>query len=136
MVGVFVWQHVFQSGDLPIYFAKPSGPIDPYSVSYTFKYTPKGSECPIVAGPSNRTPVRTGVGEYYATGIAGQCGQPGGTWVICWQYQETLGSPTQEVCQTFVVFDSSTYCAPSCTPSQDPCGCGPSSPCSPSYGWG
>lgn len=142
MAGVFVWRHVFQSGDLPIFFSNALGPVDPYLVSYSFRYTPKGSECPILAGASGRTPVRMGVGQYYATGIAGQCGQPGDRWEICWTYQETLTSPVQEVCNPFVVFDTGAYCPTSanCGGSSGGCssGCGSAvSGCaSPSYGWG
>lgn len=136
MAGVFVWRHVFQSGDLPIFFSNGTGPVDPYLVTYSFRYTPKGSECPIVAGATSRNPVRTGVGQYYATGIAGQCGQPGDRWEICWVYQETMGSPLQEVCNPFVVFDSGAYCAPPCSPAQTSCGGSCGGGCSPSYGWG
>jgi hypothetical protein len=84
MAGVFVWNHVFQSGDLPIFFSNAKGPVDPYRVTYTFKYTPQGSECSKVVGVADRTPVNTGVGSYYATGVAGECGQPG-SWSICWK---------------------------------------------------
>lgn len=126
--GVFRWGHVFQSFDLPLFVTNPVGnPLGPYSVTYTMYYYPKNSQCPIRVGAADRRPVNVGVGEYYATGVAGRCGQPG-DWCVEWKIQEVFGGPyvTEKFC--FKVFDTAAYCASTasscgCTPDPDPCSC-------------
>lgn len=48
-------------------------------------------------GPPARRPVMTFCGCYYATGAAGECGQPG-NWCIVWSWQRAAGFPTE--CRT------------------------------------
>ena len=127
---------MFQADDLTVFFTGPSGATDPYSVTYTMYWTPKNSECPKAVGAIDRIPVRTGIGEYYATGIAGQCGQPGDGWKVVWRFRDTANSPLQEVTQGFVVFDTGKYCPGSCTPARTSCGCSNTcGSCTPTYGW-
>lgn len=112
--------HLFQNGDLPLYVTDLAGAaLSPYKVSYTMYYTPKGQGCLKQAGPSGRTPVEGDVGYYYATGYAGQCGQPG-DWLVKWKVQETVDSPEVEIPYHFKVFDTSQYSVGT-VPS--PCGC-------------
>lgn len=113
--GVFRVGHVFQRGDLPLLVTDFKGNLfSPYSVRYTLLYMPKDSQCLVRAGACGRTPVMADVGEYYATGCAGECGQPG-QWYVRWVLQEYFDGPltTQEF--GFVVFDTATYCVGSCS---------------------
>lgn len=120
--GVFRFGHVFQRGDLPIYITDlADNPMSPYLVRYTMYYWPKGSQSKIRVGAEDRTPVNTGVGEYYATGVAGQCGQPG-DWCVEWKIQESFGSPMVTEVFNFKVFDSSQYCGQGSSSSSS-CGC-------------
>lgn len=106
--GVFVRGHSFQRGDLPLFVVDANGlPTSPYIVRYTIYYQPKQG-CPIQAGPVDRTPVNVGVGEYYATGNAGECHQPG-DWYVLWWYQESFGSERVELRYPFKIFDSSQF---------------------------
>ena len=125
--GVFRWGHVFQRFDLPIFITDPEGnPLSPYSVKYTMYYYPKNSQCPVRVGALDRTPVQVDVGDYYATGIAGQCGQPG-DWCVEWKIQESFGGPLTSERFCFKVFDTSQYCASTarcgCSATTTPCGC-------------
>ena len=114
--GVFVRGHSFQRGDLPLFLVDASGsPTSPYIVRYTIYFQPK-SGCPIRSGPEDRTPVMADIGEYYATGTAGECHQPG-DWFVLWWYQESFGSERFEVRYPFKVFDSSQF-ALSCAPAR------------------
>lgn len=125
--GVFVRGHSFQRGDLPLFLVDASNsPISPYVVRYTIFYVPK-SGCPIRAGASDRTPVMAAVGEYYATGVAGECHQPG-DWYVLWWYQESIDSVKVELKYPFKIFDSSQF-AVACAPTRGSssyhgCGCG------------
>lgn len=121
--GVFPYGYTFQPGDLALYVTDMSGqPYSPFSVTYTTKYYPKDGSCPVQVG-SEKRPVQIDVGSYYATGIAGQCGQPG-DWCISWLIQQVENGPLS--CQTycFKVFDSSVYCAPVTTQSSSSRSCG------------
>lgn len=137
--GVFVWGHVFQRGDLPLFVTDlANNPLDPYSVKYTMYYYPKNAQCATRVGPECRTPVRVDVGEYYATGVAGQCGQPG-DWCVEWKVQEVFNGPVLSSKFCFKVFDSSQYCnyggtsSGGCSSVNTPaCGC--KKPCSCSCG--
>lgn len=144
--GVFTWGHVFQHGDLPIFVTDTSGnPLSPFSVKYSMYYTPKNATCPVRVGPLDRTPVQIDVGEYYATGVAGQCGQPG-DWCVEWKIQEFFDGPWISETFCFKVFDSSQFCAGGSSTSSNcssvntpacnwccraPCSC----TTSPKYGW-
>lgn len=115
--GVFRNGHTFQRGDLPIYITDGVGsPFDPYSVRYTVFYQPKESRNLAQVGPSDRVPVKADLGEYYATGYAGESGQPG-QWYIRWTLQEYFGGPlvTQEF--GFSVFDTASFYSSNGTPS-------------------
>lgn len=107
--GVFVTGHTFQRGDLPLYIWDPAGnPAAPYAVTYTLFYYAPGSSCAAQAGPADRVPATLDSGEYYVTGVAGSCGQPG-DWYVRWVWQESFGSQKVEVIFPFKVFDSSQY---------------------------
>jgi hypothetical protein len=109
--GVFVWGHVFQRGDLPLYVYDGAGnPFSPSKVTFTMYHTPKGQSCPRQCGPANRTPVTAGVGEYYVSGVAGELGQTG-DWTVKWVYEEAPGWPAVEVPFHFKVYDSSQFAA-------------------------
>jgi hypothetical protein len=124
--GVFRWGQVFQRGDLPLYVTDVAGnPLGPYSVTYTMLYHPKTSPCVQRVCPEGRTPVQVDVGEYYASGIAGRCGQSG-EWCIEWKLQEFFGGPFTTATYCFSVFDVSAYCPPGMTRS---CGCASASSC-------
>ena len=105
--GIFKWGYVFQRGDLPIFITDTAGnPVSPYKVTFTlFRYA-KGACSPMQVGPCDRTPVMADVGEYYVSGVAGQCGQPG-DWFVDWKFQESFGSTFSGDRFGFKVFDTS-----------------------------
>ena len=117
---VFRFGHVFQRGDLPIYLKDLGGnPIDPFSITFTLYRYPKDHEIQhnpnlIRVGPCDRRPVKADIGEYYVTGVAGECGQPG-EWVVKWKYQETSLTTTIEADSAFTVWDTSTISARPCS---------------------
>jgi hypothetical protein len=85
-------------GDLAIYYSTCSGPVDPVRVVYSvFEIRPDGSLKQV--GPLERIPAHGAVGEYYATGRAGECGQPG-KWLIRWEAQLSFSSEplVKEMC--------------------------------------
>jgi hypothetical protein len=93
----------FQRGDLAIYIRDAAGPVSPVRVVYTlYQKRPNGTRFQV--GPS-RLPVKGDVGEYYATGRAGELGQPG-DWVIVWEYQESPQFKAQTKEMTFRVLDA------------------------------
>jgi len=112
--GVFPLGYVFQRGDLPIYLSDMAGTsIDPATITFTiFRYEP-GNPNPIQAGASERIPVHHTVGEFYATGVSGECGQPG-DWFVRWRYQELPDSPLIEDIFPFKVFDTAKYAPGGC----------------------
>ena len=80
--GVFKWGQVFQRGDLPIFITDlANNPVSPFKVTYTLFYV--GSGCARQVGPADRVPVQADVGEYYVSGVAGECAQPG-DWLVEW----------------------------------------------------
>lgn len=96
-------QHL-QRGDLPIYISNHAGPVSPVRVAFTvFQVRPDGSRKQV--GPSCRQPVQGVVGEFYATGRAGESGQPG-EWIIRWEYQRTFQSAIQVKEMCFSVLDA------------------------------
>jgi hypothetical protein len=141
--GVFTYGHLFQRGDLPLFVTDYTGnPFSPYSVQYALFHQPKDSPNLQRSGPCGRIPVQADVGEYYATGYAGECSQPG-QWFIRWFLQEYFGGSTVEAEFGFVVYDSSSYSASGAVSNQS-CGCGGlthgwhcggSSNCPPRTGW-
>lgn len=126
--GVFTIGHLFQRGDLPLLVKDNTGnPYSPYSVTYALYYKPKDAQCLTRVGPSGRVPVKADLGEYYATGYAGECGQPG-QWYIRWTLQEQFEGPLTEEEFGFVVFSPSDYCTGNSTSTaRNCCGCTPRS---------
>lgn len=130
--GVFKWGHVFQRGDLPIYVTDLTGnPLGPYSITYSMYYHDNGTR--VRVGPSGRIPVQADVGEYYVTGVAGQCGQPG-DWCVEWVIQEYSDSPLVSETYCYKVFNTAEYCSPSGGGSGS-CGCKSKCGCA-KFGWG
>jgi len=97
---------ILTRGDLSLVLTGPTGleRISPYEVSYTFYRVLSGDTLAQV-GPSGRTPVAAGVGEYYATGAAGEGGQPG-DWVVAWAYRRSFGAPLIYESHPFRVVDA------------------------------
>ena len=100
----FRWGHEFQFGDLVLDVTTSSGdPFSPYSVTWTmFRVLPGGSL--VQAGPT-QVGVQQKVGLFYATGTAGENGQPG-DWVIRWAYARSFGIPEVTVDESFRVVDA------------------------------
>lgn len=112
--GVFKCGYLFQRGDLPIYIVdRVNSPFSPYSVKYTLIYQTSSQEL-LKVFPCNRMPVQADIGEYYATGYAGEGGQPG-QWYIEWTLQEYFQGPIQEDRFGFRVFSPAEF-------QQHPCG--------------
>lgn len=110
--GILRWGQVLQRGDLPIFVTDAAGnPLDPYSITYTLFFQEKNAACPRHVGPCRRVPVKADVGEYYVTGIAGECGQPG-DWYVEWTLQEYFEGTLMAERFGFKVFDTSAYCTP------------------------
>lgn len=100
----FPWGHQLTTGDLEICVANRAGPVGPVCITYTLYQVVRG--CALIQkGPANRKPGNSRVGCYYATGTAGECGQPG-LWAIKWSYQLTFGNPVVEKTCYFTVLDS------------------------------
>lgn len=103
-IPVFKWRQLFQRGDLALYLCDGPGPIAPVSISYRmFFVRPDGSR--VSAGPTVRHPAQGRLGEYYATGYAGEFGQPGG-WLIRWTIQRNFNEPVEYVERCFRVEDA------------------------------
>lgn len=101
----------FQKGDLPIFIRDARGPVSPVRISYTFFFV-RLDGTRVQMGPKNRVPVKGDVGEFYASGRAGELGQPG-SWVIRWEFQKDCGSVPQSNEMCFRVHDA--VLAASCT---------------------
>jgi hypothetical protein len=101
----FRWGHQFGIGDLEICVTGKGGnPLGPVCITYTLHQIQKGC-APKQVGPFGRKPGNSSVGCYYATGTAGECGQPG-LWLIRWRYQKTFGDGFIEKDCYFYVLDS------------------------------
>ena len=101
----FRWGQVFQRGDLTLIVSDPSGtPLSPYEVTYTL-YRMLAPSLPHQVGPTGRRPVMQKTGEYYATGTAGETGQPG-DWQIVWTLRRSFNGPTTTEVFAFRVVDA------------------------------
>ena len=100
----FSYLQLLQRGDLPIYLSTLSGPIAPVRVVYTL-YQRRSDGTMFQVGPKDRVPTKGTPGEYYATGRAGEFGQPG-NWVIRWEFQRTYQSEPQIETMCFRVLDA------------------------------
>lgn len=101
----FRWGHVFTVGDLTFRVLDNRGnPFNPVCVSYTLYQMQHGYVLKQI-GPSGRRPGTTGVGSYYVTGTAGECGQPG-LWAVRWKYQRTFSNSAVETDCYFQVADA------------------------------
>ena len=97
----FRWLQQLQRGDLAVFLC---GPAIPVRISYRLaQVRPDGSRKHV--GPKARSPSRGAVGEFYATGRAGEAGQPG-DWVIEWTYQRTAQSHPERSEMAFRVLDA------------------------------
>lgn len=95
---------LIQRGDLAIYISDRQGPVSPVRVTYTM-YWVRANGTRLQVGPADRIPARGAVGEFYATGRAGEQGQPG-NWVIKWSFQYSFQSSVQTKEQCFCVKDA------------------------------
>lgn len=100
----FRWLQTLQRGDLPVYLSDKNGPISPHLVFYTM-YQKRPNDTRFQVGPTKRAPVPGTVGEYYATGRAGEQGQPG-NWVIRWVFQRSFDGALQTEEMDFRVLDA------------------------------
>jgi hypothetical protein len=100
----FRWLQPLQRGDLSVFVCDDRGAITPVRVAYSLIQLRLDGTRKYV-GPQERTPVAGGVGEFYATGRAGESGQPG-EWVIEWVYQRTYQSDLQRTEMPFQVLDA------------------------------
>lgn len=105
----FRYLEFFQRGDLAVYIRNSEGPVSPVRVVYAL-YQKRVDGSRFRVGPF-RTPVKGDVGEYYATGRAGELGQPG-NWIIVWEYQESLQVQSQTTEMTFRVSDAVMAASP------------------------
>ncbi len=104
----FRYGYVLGKGDLELRVCDASGnAFAPVVVLYAFYQIVAGGQRMLV-GPPNRRPAPDlsggKVGRYYATGTAGELGQPG-EWVIVWRYQRSWWTPTECFEQGFRVYD-------------------------------
>lgn len=100
----FLWLQSMQRGDLSVFIHDGRNAIRPVKVAYNLaQLRPDGSRKYV--GPQYRTPVSGSLGEFYATGRAGESGQPG-RWVIEWLFQQTPQSDVQIVEMHFRVLDA------------------------------
>jgi hypothetical protein len=101
----FRWLQAFQKGDLTLSVVDNLGrPVGPVEVSYAlFQVLPS---CVLVPhGCGGRQPAMASLGVYYATGNAGEGGQPG-LWLIRWSYRKSIGGPVIVQDVNFRVVDS------------------------------
>lgn len=100
----FRYLQLLQRGDLPIYICDSSGPVSPVWVGFTmYQVLPCGARKRV--GPFQRTPAKGLVGEFYATGRAGETGQPG-NWVIVWEWRHNFNGVLQNKEMEFQVLDA------------------------------
>jgi hypothetical protein len=101
----FRWNAEFDRCGLSLNLCDARGlPYSPVTVLYAmYQVMPGGYR--LLRGQPNRKPVTEGVGSYYATGTAGECGQPG-DWVIVWRWQRDPFSPVETREMSFRVVDT------------------------------
>lgn len=100
----FRWLQPLQRGDLPVLICDQRVPATPYRVTYSLaQVRPDGSRKYV--GPRERVPVPGDTGEFYATGCAGESGQPG-QWVIEWKFQRTPQASFETTEMRFQVLDA------------------------------
>lgn len=100
----FRWLQPFQRGDLPVFVCDQHTPMIPYRVTYRLLQVRADGSRKLI-GPRDRVPAAGDVGEFYATGQAGQGGQVG-QWMIEWQLQRTSQSRPEYVEMRFQVLDA------------------------------
>jgi len=88
--------------------------FSPAYVSYALYEVLRGGSKHL-RGPAARPPVMTSCGCYYATGVAGDCGQPG-LWCIVWTWQQAPGFPCECKEECFQILD--TAMANPCDPNR------------------
>lgn len=81
-----------------------STPIDPFNITYALYDVTTGSE--VLIGPATRDPVRTGVGEYYASFQVPE-NATYGLYRIRWSIEETSGAPISTVMEEFEIVEAS-----------------------------
>lgn len=100
----FRYLQVLQRGDLPLYLCDKRGPVSPNVISFTlYQKRPDGTFFQV--GPSGRAPAEGEVGEFYATGRAGESGQPG-CWMIRWFWRRSFDGASQTKDMEFRVEDA------------------------------
>lgn len=106
----FRYLQLLQRGDLPIYICDSVGPVSPVWVGFTmYQVLPCGARRRV--GPFQRTPAKGTVGEFYATGRAGESGQPG-QWVIVWDWRHYFNGAVQSKEMEFQVLDAVAAACP------------------------
>lgn len=107
----FRFGYILTRGDLELRVCDAAGsPFAPVVVLYAFYQIVPGGQRMLV-GPPNRRPATDSsqgkVGRYYATGTAGELGQPG-NWVVVWRFQRSWWTPTETFEESFKVVDEVT----------------------------
>lgn len=98
------WLQPLQRGDLAINVSEGRSPIIPHHITYRLlQLRDDGSRKPV--GPQERVPVSGVIGEFYATGRAGESGQPG-SWLIEWSVQRRAGARVEVTEIPFQVVDA------------------------------
>ena len=100
----FRWLQPLQRGDLSVFICDGRSPVIPARIFYRLAQVRIDGTKKYV-GPQERSPVPGVVGEFYASGRAGESGQPG-LWVIEWVYQRTYQSDLQVTEMQFQVLDA------------------------------
>lgn len=109
----FRWLQTLQRGDLSVFICDGRRPVVPVRIAYNLvQFRLDGSRKYV--GPRERSPVPGDPGEFYASGRAGEAGQPG-NWLVEWVYQRTLQSSVQKTEMRFQVLDAVTVGDPSDT---------------------
>lgn len=99
----FRWGHQFGPGDLEYRVTGEGGtPFGASCIGFTVHQIQRGC-VPKQIGPADRKPGSRSLGVYYATGTAGECGQPG-LWMIRWCHRKSFGgAPVYEDCYFWVL---------------------------------
>jgi hypothetical protein len=100
----FRWLQPLQRGDLPVLVCDRHTPMVPFRVTYSLvQIRSDGSRQHV--GPRDRVPAAGDVGEFYATGRAGESGQAG-QWLIEWKFQRTPDALPEVAEMRFQVLDA------------------------------